>query len=93
MKSQVKDLANAMINEFEADKTFNHLKENWFNSTSPCVQPEERGEGSQLKFLGMFVCTSLSITHVCECMNSSVYACRMCGSNLKMVYVLCGGAT
>jgi hypothetical protein len=64
MKSEVKDLANAMINEFEADKTFNHLKENWFNSTSPCVQPEERGEGAQLKFLGMFVCTTLSI-HTC----------------------------
>lgn len=92
MNSQVKDLANAMMIEFEADKTFNHLKENWFNSTSPCVQPEERGEGAQLKFLGMFVCTSLYI-HTCVCMISSLYACRMCGSNLKMVYALCGGVT
>ena len=67
MPSQVKDLTNAMILEFEADKTFNHLKENWFNGTSPCVQPEERGEGAQLKFLGMFVRTSL-------CMHTCLYA-------------------
>lgn len=50
MPDAAKDELNTMLLEFETDKTFNHLKENWFNATAPCVQAKERGEGAQLKF-------------------------------------------
>jgi hypothetical protein len=50
MPNTAKDVLNSMLIEFESDKTVNHLKENWFNASAPCIQQEERGEGAQLKF-------------------------------------------
>ena len=77
MPNQVKDLLNGMFRECVDDKTLNQLKDIWFNATSPCVQPEERGDGARLEFLGMLVFMSLY-------MNANVYACMMSVSNVQI---------
>ena len=64
MPNQVKELINGMMRESVDDKTLYQLKDTWFNATSPCLQQEDRGEGAQLKFLGMLVFMSLYM-HVC----------------------------
>ena len=52
---QAREALNAMFREYEEDKTFNHMKENWFNGTSPCVELEERGEGTMLLLADVWV--------------------------------------
>ena len=76
MPNQVKDLLNGMLRESVDDKTFNQLKDIWFNATSPCVQLQERGEGAQLKFLGMLVFMSLYISTRVN-INANIYSCML----------------
>jgi hypothetical protein len=49
---------NDMLRELQEDMTLGHLRENWFNATSPCMEVEmrgERGEGSKLELLDVWV--------------------------------------
>ena len=54
---QARETVNDMLRELQEDMTLGHLRENWFNATSPCMEVEmrgERGEGDETKRLYVY---------------------------------------